>query len=81
MPQGTKQNQNLNNGTAQRVFLPFCEALVQRLDAGDIGELVPFSLDYRCVRLMDGTYEFSPLETLAAVHNPMPAINYKPLRS
>lgn len=50
----------------QRVFVPFSEDLVHSLHAqGGLSldgsdRLVPFSLEYQCVRLLDGTYDFSP---------------------
>ncbi len=40
-----------------KIFLPFSEELLAA--AGNPpGELVPFQLEYRCVRLLDGTYDF-----------------------
>lgn len=44
--------------TAGQVFVPFSEPLVAAV--GALGELVPFQLEYKCVRLLDGTYDFSP---------------------
>ena len=44
----------------QTMFVPYCEALLdeRRVDVDHLGDLVPFSHTYRCVRLLDGTYEF-----------------------
>ena len=39
-----------------KVFVPHSESLQQK--TGVLGELVPFQLDYVCVRLLDGTYSF-----------------------
>ena len=45
------------NRLQDKVFVPFSEDLLA--SAGSpLGELVPFQLEYRCVRLLDGTYEF-----------------------
>jgi hypothetical protein len=41
----------------QTVFVPFSEALLCAA-GNELGELVPYQLDYKCVRLLDGTYEF-----------------------
>ena len=41
----------------QTVFVPFSEALLGAAGT-ELGELVPYQLDYKCVRLLDGTYEF-----------------------
>jgi len=45
-----------------KIFIPFSEDLFGELmnDAagGPLGELVPYQLEYRCVRLLDGTFEF-----------------------
>ena len=46
------------NPSQDKVFVPFSEELLA--SAGSpLGELVPFQLEYRCVRLLDGTYEFN----------------------
>ena len=34
------------------IFVPFSEDLVEKLDF-TLGDLVPFSLDYDCIRLLD----------------------------
>ena len=51
-----------SSGTARasqpKFFLPFYEALMHQETLPD--ELVPFDLGYRCVRLLDGTYDFNP---------------------
>ena len=44
------------------VFVPFSEELLA-MTGEPLGELVPFSRDYRCVRLLDGTFEFTEIET------------------
>ena len=52
-----------------RMFVPFSEDLLAAAGS-PLGDLVPFQLEYRCVRLLDGTYEFStpgqPLDSAAA---------------
>lgn len=40
------------------VFIPFCEYLMDARGTS-MGALVPFKLDYECVRLLDGTYDFT----------------------
>ena len=55
----TADKTNVNN--TGRIFVPFSEELLARV--GMLGELVPFQLEYRCLHLKDGTYEFSFLET------------------
>ena len=46
-----------------KIFIPFSEELFGKLinsaAASPLGELVPYQLEYRCVRLLDGTYEFT----------------------
>ena len=42
---------------SSKIFVPFSEELLASAGA-PLGELVPFQLEYRCVRLLDGTYEF-----------------------
>lgn len=42
---------------AAKVFVPFSEELLAAAGS-PLGELVPFQLDYQCIRLLDGTYEF-----------------------
>lgn len=44
------------------IFVPFSEELLAQV--GMLGELVPFQLEYRCLHLKDGTFEFSLLETV-----------------
>jgi hypothetical protein len=48
------------------MFVPFSEDLLAAAGS-PLGELVPFQLEYRCVRLLDGTYEFNTtLDSAAA---------------
>ena len=50
----------------QMMFVPFSEELLAAAGS-PLGELVPYRLEYRCVRLLDGTYDFTgnfdPLKT------------------
>ena len=46
-----------------RVFVPFYEDLPEEMVG--LGDLVPYQLEYRCLRLKDGTYEFQPVEKAA----------------
>ena len=39
-------------GGSMKVFVPFNEALVERVGL-NIGDLVPFQLEYECLRLED----------------------------
>ncbi len=58
------QNSNNENNSTGKIFVPFSEDLLATTGT-PLGELVPFQLEYRCVRLLDGTYEFefsSPTE-------------------
>lgn len=48
------------------VFVPFSEELLAEL--GSIGELVPFQLEYQCLRLKDGTYDFKTLQPTGIPH-------------
>ncbi len=54
--------------SARRLFVPFSEPLLELLDRqgqvqGIAQALVPFHLEYECVRLMDGTFDFrQPLQ-------------------
>ncbi len=48
---------NSDNNHTGKVFVPFSEDLLATTGT-PLGELVPFQLDYRCVHLLDGTYEF-----------------------
>ncbi len=50
-----------------KIFLPFYEELfseerfgelMQSASGSPLGELVPYQVEYRCVRLLDGTFEF-----------------------
>ncbi len=41
-----------------KLFVPFSEAVLAATGTS-LGELVPFQLEYNCVRLLDGTYEFT----------------------
>lgn len=40
-----------------KLFVPFSEELLAAAGS-PLGELVPFQLEYRCVRLLDGSYDF-----------------------
>lgn len=42
---------------AKSLFIPFSEELMAAT-GGPPGELVPYQRSFRCVRLLDGTYEF-----------------------
>ncbi len=42
---------------SDKIFIPFTEALVED-GATPPGDLVPYQMAYRCVRLLDGTYDF-----------------------
>ncbi len=61
--------QSTVNKKTERMFVPFSEDLLAAAGS-PLGELVPFQLEYRCVRLLDGTYEFNsfrqPADTAAA---------------
>lgn len=46
-----------HTATTDKVFVPFSEELLASAGA-PLGELVPFQLEYRCVRLLDGTLQF-----------------------
>ncbi len=43
------------------VFVPYDESMSSQLTDELLlnGRLVPFQLNYRCVRLLDGTFEFT----------------------
>jgi len=41
-----------------KLFVPFSEAVLAAAGT-TLGDLVPFQLEYNCVRLLDGTYEFT----------------------
>ena len=59
--QGSLEEQSTNKN---RMFVPFSEDLLAAAGS-PLGELVPFQLEYRCVRLLDGTYEFNtPAQSL-----------------
>ncbi len=52
---------------SEKVFIPFSEALFNEHEAAP-GELVPYQAAYRCVRLLDGTYDFqTPVDVDNAV--------------
>ena len=51
----------------QAVFIPYSEEFLQEL--GAIGELVPFQLDYECLRMKDGTYDFTTLAPVTLAHD------------
>ena len=42
----------------QKIFVPFSEELLAAAGS-PLGELVPYQLEYRCVRLLDGSYDFT----------------------
>jgi hypothetical protein len=42
----------------EKMFVPFSEELLAAAGS-PLGDLVPFQLEYRCVRLLDGTFDFS----------------------
>jgi hypothetical protein len=44
----------------EKLFVPFSEELLAAAGS-PLGELVPYQLEYRCVRLLDGTYDFTGL--------------------
>ncbi|MEM9624437.1 MAG: hypothetical protein AAF993_22545 [Pseudomonadota bacterium] len=52
----------------QKIFIPFSEALLQQGQQPP-GELVPYQLAYQCVRLLDGTYDFSDLTPASAARD------------
>ena len=41
-----------------KVFVPFSEELLAAAGS-PLGELVPYQREYRCIRLLDGTFEFT----------------------
>ena len=41
----------------EKMFVPFSEELLAATGS-PLGDLVPFQLEYRCVRLLDGTFDF-----------------------
>ena len=47
--------------TKNKMFVPFSEELLAAAGS-PLGELVPYQLEYRCVRLLDGTYDFTQIE-------------------
>ncbi len=53
--------------TQNKMFVPFSEDLLAAAGS-PLGELVPYQMEYRCVRLLDGTYDFSWIE------DPKPAL-------
>ena len=48
----------------KKVFVPFSEALVEELGLS-IGELVPFQLEYECLRMNESDGEIEEPEPLA----------------
>lgn len=44
-----------------KMFVPFSEELLAAAGT-PLGDLVPYQREYRCVRLLDGTYDFSWIE-------------------
>lgn len=61
----------------QKMFVPFSEELLAAAGS-PLGELVPYQLEYRCLRLLDGTYDFSggfdSLKTLQSVLQNQPGL-------
>ncbi|XOV81685.1 MAG: hypothetical protein ACFHXK_12485 [bacterium] len=55
------RNNKPQGGQKNRMFVPFSEDLLAAAGS-PLGELVPFQLEYECVRLLDGTYEFNTLK-------------------
>ena len=65
----TGRDMNLEQDhTNQKLFVPFSEDLLAAAGS-PLGELVPFQLEYQCVRLLDGTFEFTTHESPAAGHH------------
>ena len=56
-------NVDYKSTSVNPVFVPFSEELLA--EAGSFGELVPFQLEYQCLRLKDGTYDFTTCQPLA----------------
>ncbi|MEM7100782.1 MAG: hypothetical protein AAF541_21145 [Pseudomonadota bacterium] len=56
----TRLQEQTSADPLQAVFVPYCESILSKdeIDLNALGDLVPFSHNMRCVRLMDGTYEF-----------------------
>ena len=48
----------------KKVFVPFSEALIEELGLS-IGELVPFQLEYECLRMNESDPEFEKPESPA----------------
>ena len=57
MSNGETNNESNIDANGNKVFVPFSEELLASAGA-PLGELVPYQMEYRCVRLLDGTYEF-----------------------
>ena len=49
---------DLDQPSSTKLFVPFSEELLAAAGS-PLGELVPFQLEYQCVRLLDGTYDFT----------------------
>jgi hypothetical protein len=58
-------DKDIDVGTpAAKLFVPFSEELLERIGS-PLGELVPFHLEYQCVRLLDnGDEEVIDAETV-----------------
>lgn len=68
--QGSEQERP-QQGT--KLFVPFSEDLLAATGS-PLGELVPFQLEYQCVRLLDGTYEFNQIR----LDTPQPGLQSGP---
>jgi len=64
-------NSMTTNSRPTKVFVPFSEELLAATGS-PLGELVPYQIDYQCIRLLDGTYEFSNLVSFDANPQKMP---------
>ena len=64
----TTATQTISQAPARCLFVPFSEPLLDMLDREGQSDalantLVPFQLEYECVRLLDGTFDFrTPLQ-------------------
>ena len=71
----SRQDSAQQDGAQQgnKLFVPFSEDLLAAAGS-PLGELVPFQLEYQCVRLLDGTYEFNQISR----NTPQPALQSAP---
>lgn len=60
---------------SQRYFVPFSEDLLAAVGS-PLGELVPYRLEYRCVRLLDGTFDFTTVEEQPTVLHSAPRLGH-----